>query len=160
MFALAGCGPSFLETEDFGGAPDFKLDEDSQIVETDDNVAVMETVMTYQRAMQDRDVDTLRKLIASDYYENASSTDTTTDDYGNEALEDIFLALQESVPEVRFRVEVKRMVREGAFVHVDFAYESSFRYKHGDREKWKSRSDVNRLSLIQEKGDWKIISGM
>ena len=127
--------------------------------------ALMEAVRLpmyrYRIAMNDRDVTALRSLVASNYYENASTTDDTSDDYGNEKLGELFTDyLGDSVQEVRYDMDIKRLARESEMVHVDYAYAWNFRYTSEGRDHWKSERDVNRLTLVQEDGAWKIAAGL
>ena len=162
LLALSvGCGPSYLETADFENPDSFKVSGDSQIIDNAVNRTVLNQVNKYRIAMTERDASKLRDVVAKSYYENASTTDDGGDDYGNERLEQLFGEyLQDAAQEIRYEIEVTRVLEEAETVHVDYIYRCSFRYKVRGREYWESNRDVNRLTFAREGDDWKISSGM
>jgi hypothetical protein len=159
--ALGGCGPSLLDTTDFpttdGG---FGIAEDGKIEDNTDNRAILSTVLAYRNAMVARDPAMLRQFVASRYYEDASTSDTQDDDYGNEKLEDIFSDLTTIIQEVRYNMKIFRIVREASVAHVDYEHISSFRLRIDGNDRWESIRDVNRLTLVQEGDQWKIAGGL
>lgn len=161
MGVLGGCGPGILETSDFptedGG---FGIAEEGTIEDNKENRGIIGAVLAYRNAMMARDPSMLRQFVASRYYEDASSSDTQEDDYGNEKLEDIFSDLTSVVQEVRYNIKVFRIVREANVAHVDYEHISSFRLRVDGNDRWESVRDVNRLTLVQEGDQWKIAGGL
>lgn len=158
---LSACGASMLETADFGQPYYFAIDQDAQIPSTEENREILKAVQKYRDAIVAKDVETLRGMVASDYYENASTTDDLSDDYGNERLEEIFNDyLVQSVKDIRFIIQVKRITQEGLEYHVDFQYIWNFRYEIAGQSYWQSNNDTNRMTFVKENGEWKIRGGL
>ena len=161
VVVFAACGATTLQTSDFDSPDSFLISNEAGIPSNAENKAVLDTINSYRIAMSDRDVNALRSLVASNYYENASTTDNTEDDYGNEKLEELFADyLGDAVKEVRYDMEIQRLTRDNEHVLVDYSYAWNFRYTSEGREHWKSERDVNRLTLVQEGNVWKIASGL
>ena len=149
------------ETSDFGQPYDFSIDEASQIPDEDPHVEILRTVQKYRDAMAQKDVATLRSMISKEYYENASTTDDLTDDYGNERLDEIFNDyLVQSVKDIRFIIQIKQQTHEGMEYYVDYQYIWNFRYEVAGQSYWQSKNDTNRMPLVQEDGAWKIRGGL
>ena len=159
--SLSGCGASMLETSDFGQPYYFSIDEASQIPDEDPHVEILRTVQKYRDAMAQKDVATLRSMISKEYYENASTTDDLTDDYGNERLDEIFNDyLVQSVKDIRFIIQIKQLTHEGMEYYVDYEYIWNFRYEVAGQSYWQSKNDTNRMTLVKEDGAWKIRGGL
>ncbi len=155
------CASSHLRTEDFQQPRAFRIDAQANIPNTEQNRAVLETVNTYRQAMVRKDLKTLASLIASNYYENASTTDDLSDDYGNERLPELLHEyLGQSVREMRYAMEIKQLTSALDTILVDYQYDISFRYEYAGREYWHSKNDVNRLTLVWEDDTWKIAGGL
>jgi len=160
MLATA-CGASTLETDDFGQPRKFEIAEEAAIEDTPENREILSTINEYRQAMEARDAGRIKKLVSTAYYENASSTDDASDDYGNERIDELLTAyLQDSVQEVRYDMQIMEIKREANVAHVDYVYYWSFRYRQDGRDHWSSDRDVNRLTLVEEQGSWKIASGL
>lgn len=111
--------------------------------------------------MAQKDVATLRSMISKEYYENASTTDDLTDDYGNERLDEIFNDyLVQSVKDIRFIIQIKQLTHEGMEYYVDYQYIWNFRYEVAGQSYWQSKNDTNRMTLVKEDGAWKIRGGL
>ena len=158
---LSGCGASMLEPSDFAQPSYFSIDEASQIPDEDPHVEILRTVQKYRDAMAQKDVATLRSMISKEYYENASTTDDLTDDYGNERLDEIFNDyLVQSVKDIRFIIQIKQLTHEGMEYYVDYQYIWNFRYEVAGQSYWQSKNDTNRMTLVKEDGAWKIRGGL
>ena len=155
-----GCGPSLLETEDFGNPKSFRLSDDLELRDTEENRAILDRVEVYRDAMERRDGEAIRALVGTGYYENASSTDDLNDDYGNEAIDELTSDYLDAVEEIRYQIEVLDFYREGAKIYVEYLYVWNFRFLRGGKEHWESSRDVNQLTFVEEDGEWKIVAGL
>lgn len=159
--SLCACGAGMLKTADFEQPYYFAIDQDAEIPDSDTNVQVLKTVQKYRDAIANKDVATLRTLVASDYYENASTTDDLSDDYGNERLEEIFNDyLSQSVKDIRFVIEVKQVSNVGLEYYVDYQYIWNYRYEVAGQSYWQSKNDTNRMTVVREGDEWKIKGGL
>lgn len=159
--SLCACGAGMLKTADFEQPYYFAIDQEAEIPDSDTNVQVLKTVQKYRDAIANKDVATLRTLVASDYYENASTTDDLSDDYGNERLEEILNDyLSQSVKDIRFIIEVKQVSNEGLEYYVDYQYIWNYRYEVAGQSYWQSKNDTNRMTVVREGDEWKIKGGL
>ena len=111
--------------------------------------------------MANKDIETLKSMVSKDYYENGSTTDDLTDDYGNERIEEILNDyLAQSVKDIRYIIEIKQLTQKGLEYYVDYQYIWNFRYEVAGQSYWQSKNDTNRLTLVEEDGEWKIKGGL
>ena len=161
MLALPACGAGILQTADFKQPYYFAVDPEAKIPDTDENFQILQTVQQYRDAIANKDVATLRDMVSSDYYENASTTDDLSDDYGNERIEEILNDyLAQSVKDIRFIIEVKALSQEGLQYHVDFQYIWNYRYEVAGQSYWQSKNDTNRMTIVREHAAWTIKTGL
>ncbi|MBO5753267.1 MAG: nuclear transport factor 2 family protein [Proteobacteria bacterium] len=160
-FGLSACGAGMLQTKDFEQPYFFAIDEESNIKDNEENFEILQTVQKYRDAIANKDIATLKSLISKDYYENGSTTDDLSDDYGNERIEEILNDyLSQSVKDIRFVIEVKQLTKENMEYHVDYQYIWNFRYEVAGQNYWQSKNDTNRMTIIREDDAWKIKSGL
>jgi len=144
---LFACGPSLIP--------------DTTIEDTPDHRAILDVVEVYRNAVEKRDIRELRRVISTKYYENASTTDVDTDDYGtDEVLKQIFPILSNHVDKVLYTIEITELTMQNDEAFVDYKYELKFHYTDGDKAHWGLKQDINRLSLEREQHGWFIVSGM
>ena len=100
--AMSACSAGFVTTKDFDQPYFFSVDEESKIPDNDTNIEILKIVQKYRDAMANKDIATLKSMVSKDYYENASTTDDLSDDYGNELIEEILNDyLSQSVKDIR-----------------------------------------------------------
>ena len=128
--------------------------------DTPANRAVLRLVERYRAAVEARDVETLKRLASRQYYENASTTWTSNDDWGRPDLETVLGRFADHVKAVAYEVEVKELRVQGERAHVDLQHTWAFQYSDGERDAWTRKRDDNRLDLVHEDGEWRIASGM
>lgn len=147
LLLAVGCGPSMIDGTD--------------IEDTEANRALFDLIESYRAAMEQRDVDALAVLLSTDYFENASTTATSKDDYGIEALRGKVLhLLDDHVKAIQFRIRLTRIEVSGDRGHADYEYWLKFLYTEGGREGWHVKNDFNRLEFVREGEDWKIAGGL
>lgn len=155
------CGPGLIRSEDlYNDEQGFRIDQEATIEDTVENRKVLDVMVQYRRALMRKDVGSLRRLVAEDYYDNAGTTTTTADDYDGSNLPEIFEMLSQHAEEIRYAVNVKAMEIKGDQASVDYEYEFAYKYRVGEQETWDAGVDVNRLELASRDGEWKIISGL
>ena len=117
-------------------------------------------VERYRAAVESRDSATLKALASQHYYENASTTHTSDDDWGKPDLEAVLERFRDHVKAITYELEITDVRVVGNRADVDCQYTWAFQYTDGERDAWTRKSDVNRLELIREDGAWRILSGM
>lgn len=131
------------------------------VEDTPDNRAVWNVIEQYRQAMENRDGDALRTLVSRQYYENASTTDTSTDDYGYQELDEKVLPiLRDNIKKVQYRILLRSIRVDGQRAYAEYEYYFKFQYSEGGRDQWIARNDFNRLDLVLEDGVWKIVAGL
>ena len=161
VFLLASCGSAYLRTEDhYENEVGFAIDEEAEIADTVENRKVSDVLVQYRRALVRKDVGTLQRLISERYYDNAATTDTTRDDYGDEQLPELFELMAQHTDQIKYDVVVKNVQVKERVAWVDYEYEYAYEYKVGETPTWDAGLDVNRLELESENGEWKIVSGL
>jgi len=146
MVGTTGCGPKYVKN--------------TKIEYTSQKQALADVVERYRVAMEQRDVEALRALASRDYYENGSTTTDPGDDYGYEGLERVFADIKNNVKEIRYEIEIKAIDILGEAATVDYAFSGQYLFTVGERDRWETTTDTNRLTLRQEDGTWRVVSGM
>ncbi len=160
---LAACGPQFLRkdsSESWQEADGFQIDEAAEIVDTPEHRQLVDLLVKYREAMVEKDVGQLKRLVASDYYENAGTTDTTTDDYGASDLASIFEMVSKHASQIRYDVTLKNIEIKGDEASIDYEYRYAYRYEVGEQQTWDAGVELNRIELEDRDGEWKIVSGL
>ncbi len=132
----------------------------TEIEDTPANRAIVNLVERYRAAVETRDVETLKALASQQYYENASTTWTSDDDWGRPDLEEVLGRYQDHVKAISYEVKIKRLQVRGKRANVDLHHTWAFQYTDGERDAWTRKTDDNRLELVLEGGDWRVLSGM
>lgn len=145
---FVGCAPSLLKQ--------------SNIKNTPKNKEIYDLVQKYRVAMINRDVATLKSMVSRKYYENASTTDTTKDDYGfNELVRSVLPILRNNVKKVRYTIFLRKLTfKDDNTVRAEYEYFWRFLYTDGGKDRWSIKNDFNMIEFAKENGQWKIVSGL
>jgi hypothetical protein len=145
---MSGCGPGYLDIGE-------------KVPATEANREVFNVLTAYHRAIEDRDVEGLRKMISARYYENGGTTDTDKDDYGIDRLESEVLGkLRENVKRVQFRIKLLAIEVEADTALARYEYFGRALLNEGGRESYKMWNDFAEMKLLREDGSWKIAEGL
>ncbi len=109
----------------------------------------------YRRATEAKDVDALLALASKRYHEDAG-TPAPGDDSGYQELAANLKRNFAKISSVVYRFEYDNVQKSDGKIVVDYRYNGSFRIGGKTREV----VDVNRLVLVREDGELKILSGM
>ena len=132
----------------------------TQLDDTPQNREIVQVVERYRAAVESRDAGTLKSLASKHYYENASTTHTSEDDWGTPELQEVLERFKDHVKAVNYEIAIKGVHVVGNRADVDYEHTWAFQYTDGDRDAWTRKSDTNRLELIKEASGWRILSGM
>lgn len=132
----------------------------TDIRDTEDNREILKLVERYRQAMEGRDMESLKGLVSSRYYENASSTGDQSDDWGFPDLDAVLAEVGGALRVVTYDVKVTSIKIEGDRAEVEYDYTWNFQYFDGDAEGWSRKSDVNQASLLKEEGAWRFVAGL
>lgn len=146
MLSVA-CGPSYVKGTD--------------ILDTPENREVIDLIENYRLAIESRDATLLAQIVSRSYFENASTTSATDDDYGYEQLlREVLPVLRDNIKKVIYKVAVKKVQLKGKQASVFVDWELTLQYVEGGVEGWSTAKDKNRIDLVVEDGRWKIASGL
>lgn len=146
LLLMLGCAPALIPN--------------TNVPDTPENREILDVMERYRHAMEQRDVDTLQRLASRRYFENASTTADPTDDWGFPELEAVLGEMKDAVKTATYDIKVTDIRIAGDTAEVDYEYTWNFQYTDGDQDSWTRKTDVNRLSLIKDGGQWKITAGM
>ena len=122
---------------------------------------LVDLVERYRVAVEQRDVQALRKLASPRYYENGSTTNDPSDDYDYRGLEKVLSDLKSHVKDIKYDITIVDVqVLSDEIAQVDYDYRSQYRYTLGEQDRWETVDDRNRLTFRNEDGQWRILSGM
>lgn len=161
LVGLVGCAPNHVRSDElYPDSTEFTIDEEAEIEDTEQVREVLDTLYQYREALVNKNFGSLNRLISAEYYDNAGTTHTTGDDYSHDELSEVFELMANHANEIRYSVIVKDVEVGDEEAHIDFEYEYAFQYRIADQETWDAGKDVNRLELIREDEQWRIISGL
>ena len=160
-FALAGCAPTYLTTKHhYKDQIGFMIDEEARIADSVGNREVLDIMIQYRDAMVRKDFGTIKRLVSKRYYDNGGTTKTTKDDYGSDQLPEVYEAMAQHADQIKYKIKVKSVDVRDKVAYIDYEYEYAYQYKVGDESSWDAGIEINRLELVPEDGEWKILSGL
>lgn len=132
----------------------------TEIDDTPEHRTIFDLVERYRSAVEARDEEALTSLASRHYYENSSTTWSSDDDWGRPQLEEVLGRFKDNVKAMTYDVKVAALSIQGERADVDLEHTWAFQYSDGKRDLWTRRTDENRLELVREDGEWRIMSGM
>ena len=162
MCLVMGCASGFIEDDNFYEQDsEFQIDQEARIRDTLEHRQALDVLAKYRQALVRKDFGTLDRLIAEDYYDNSSTTNTTKDDYGRTQLADMFEMLANHAESIRYKIVVKDITLARGVAAIDYEFRYAYQYKVGDTSSWDAGVEVNRVEVKRQQDDvWKIVSGL
>jgi len=145
LFTLAACSTSYISNTEI---------EDNEL-----NRSVIAFCERYRKAIEDRNIGLLLSLASKNYFEDGG-TPTGNDDYDYAGLEMVLKERFSKVTAVRYEMKYKRVTYKDQEAWVDFTYTAAFQFLTDEGERWANKTEDNRLVLLSENGEWKILRGM
>jgi len=146
LVALAACATHYIPNTD--------------VEDSDDNRKVIAFCEKYRHAVEERNVPLLLSMASPRYYEDGGNVDATDDmDYSGlrEYLEGRFKDTRAIRYEIRYR-KVNRGQQNR--ILVDYTYTASYKIPGLKGEEWRHTVADNRLELVPEQAEYKILAGM
>ena len=141
---LSGCGGENI--------PNTDVPDNSQ------NREVLEFVETYRHAVESRRVAQILGLVSDRFFDD-NGTINTNDDRDYDQLREQ-LARFEQLLDVRYEMRYRRVTYRSDRVLVDYTYTASFKIATPEGDRWETRLRDNRIELVREEGEFRIISGI
>lgn len=125
-----------------------------------DNRAVIDFCEAYRHAVEDRDTSGLLGIVSEQYYDD-NGTPSADDDMDLDALRTALSRWSHEVIDVRYEIRYRRVTFRDDRVLVDFTYTGSFKIRSvGEEERWERRLRDNRIEIVREDGELRILSGL
>lgn len=131
----------------------------TDVEDTSENRTVVDFVEQYRHAMEERNPGQILRLVSEDYYDD-NGTPSTADDIDYGMLQERLARLDDDVLEVRYEMRYRRVIFRDDRVLVDFTYTGRFKVRGPDGERWARRLADNRLELVRQDGEYRILSGL
>lgn len=142
------CGPGYL-------------DAGQKVEATDENKEVYDVLKAYHKAMEERDIQAIQKMVSVRYYENGGTTDNDKDDYGVDRLKVAVLPrLRDNVKRLQFRIKLLAIRVDGQEAQAEYEFFGRVLLTEGGRESYKMWNDFASMQLVRENGAWKILRGL
>lgn len=142
---LVGCGAQLIPNTD--------------VPDTAENREAVEFVEEYRHAVESHNPASILRLVSQDYFDD-NGTPASEDDLDYEALQSRLGRWSADVLDVRYEMRYRRVTVYPERVFVDVTYTGSFKVRTAEGERWERRLADNRLELIRENGELRIVSGL
>ena len=131
----------------------------TDVPDTAENRQVVDFVEEYRHAVEERSPPAILRLVSERYYDD-NGTPSTDDDMDYDALRDHFNRWSEDVIDVRYEMRYRRVTLATDRIFVDFTYTGSFKVRDVEGERWSRRVADNRIEIVREDDEFRIISGL
>jgi hypothetical protein len=131
---------------------------DIEVADTPDNRALIAVMEKFQRAYEKQDVGALVDLASTKFYESSGSADTE-DDYNYEGLRTHFVEHFKLIQKCTLNMTLKDVSVAGNQAFIDYRFLTRYQMKLPSGEQWKILDNINRMQLVKENGQWKVLSG-
>ena len=142
---IAGCTTHYIPNTD--------------VEDTDTNRKLIQFCERYRHAVELKDVATLLKMAAPNYYEDGGNVDAA-DDLDYAGLRTYLTSKYQDATAIRYEIRYRRILKEGDVIYVDYTYSASYRIPGTKGEEWRHRVEDNRLELVPFQDEYRIIAGM
>lgn len=146
LLVLAGCAQQLIPNTD--------------VPDNAENRQVVEFCEVYRHAVEERDTSALLGLVSERYYDD-NGTPGADDDMDVDALRTALSRWSGEVVDIRYEIRYRRVTFRDDRVLVDYTYTGSFKIRSiGEEERWERRLRDNRLEIVREDGELRILSGL
>ena len=137
-----------------------RLIPNTDVEDTEVNREVILFVEQYRKAVEARDVGKLLSLASRSYYDD-NGTPEGEDDVDYAALRAKLQRWKDHVQDVRYEIRYRRVQRRGERILVDYTFTASYKVATPEGgSTWERRLADNRLELVREGNQLRIVSGM
>ena len=143
--ALVGCGGQLIPNTD--------------VPDTVENREAVEFVEEYRHAVESHNPASILRLVSHDYFDD-NGTPASEDDVDYEALQGRLGRWTSDVLDVRYEMRYRRVTVYPERIFVDVTYTGSFKVRTVEGDRWERRLADNRLELVRENGELRIVSGL
>jgi hypothetical protein len=151
VFAVSGLAAGCAHRDYYPG---------TEIVRSEENRKIIETVEEYRRRLMQHNVVGLLALASPKYFED-SGTPRSDDDYGYDGLKKVLETQLPRVKSLRYDIEYRNIRVTGDQAEVEVFLDGAFEIaapEAGDR--YRRVNDYHRFLLAREGDEWKFLGGM
>jgi hypothetical protein len=131
----------------------------TDVPDTRENREAIEFVERYRHAVERRDVSEILSLVSERFFDD-NGTITTADDRDYDRLREQLAAVADRLLDVRYEMRYRRVTLRPDRILVDYTYTSSFKIATPQGDRWETRLRDNRIELVREEGELRIVSGI
>lgn len=142
---LTGCGSDLIPNTD--------------VPNSEANRAAVDFVETYRHAVEEHNPGAVLRLVSESYLDD-NGTPQTSDDVDYERLQEELSRWPEDLLDVRYEMRYRRVSVYSERIYVDVTYTAGFKLRTADGERWERRLSDNRIELVREGGEFRIVSGL
>lgn len=142
---LGGCSPKRIPGTEIRDSPDTR--------------AVVDTIEQYRIATERRDPAAVMALVSPTYYDNAGTSDPG-DDLDAERLQKRLAEDYAKLTWVSLEIAIKRIDIEGDRATAFIFFDERYRMRMKSGEVAKQASDIHRMQLVREANGWRFVSGI
>jgi hypothetical protein len=146
LCALGGCAHHYIPNTD--------------VEDSDFNRGVIEFCEQYRRAVERRNTAWLMKVADPSYYEDGGNVDAS-DDLDYAGLKDYLDQKFNQTRAIRYEIHYRRVSRgRKDTVLVDYTYSASYKIPTARGDVWRHRVADNRMELVRDGENFRILAGM
>lgn len=132
----------------------------TDVEDTSANRKVIAFCEEYRHAVEDKDVGKLLNMASPRYFEDGGNTNPE-DDHDYDGLKDYLTSTFVKTQTIRYEIRYRKVtVAENKRVYVEYTYSASYRIPGTKGEEWRHTIADNRLELLPEGENYKILAGM
>jgi hypothetical protein len=136
-----------------------ELIPNTDVPDTAQNRDVIQFVERYRHAVEARDIAAVLTLVSEQYLDD-NGTITTEDDRDYGRLREQIAGWNGRLLDVRYEMRYRRVTYRPNRILVDFTYTGSYKITTPEGDRWSRRLADNRLELVEEDGEYRIVAGM
>jgi hypothetical protein len=136
-----------------------ELIPNTDVPDNAENREAIRFVERYRHAVERRNVGAILQLVSERFYDD-NGTPTTTDDRDYDMLREELAAVADRLLDVRYEMRYRRVTYRPDRVLVDYTYTSSFKIATPEGDRWETRLNDNRIELVREGDELRIVSGI
>jgi hypothetical protein len=132
----------------------------TDVEDTSENRQVIAFCEKYRHAVEERDVPLLLSMASPAYYEDGGNVDAS-DDLDYAGLDQYLHSQFKEARAIRYEIRYRKVTRGSKHhLYVEFTYSASYKIPGLKGEEWKHTVADNRLELVPDQQNYKILAGM
>ena len=145
-FSAVGCSKTYIPNTD--------------VEDNSDNRKVVQFCEAYRHAVEEKNVGKLLSMVSPRYFEDGGNTNDD-DDLDYEGLKQYLTSNFVKAEGIRYEIRYRKVsVAPSSKVLVDYTFSASWRIPGIKGEEWKHTVADNRLELVPDGDNFKIIAGL